>query len=60
MVVTEVSTIARSRSRTPPTIASKGGSRSARRPMVVTRMIELLTTMPDSPMSATRLRMVRL
>ena len=60
MVVAEVRITARSRSQAPSTMASCVACPSRNRSsMVVTRMIESLTMMPESPISATRLRIVR-
>ncbi len=60
MVVSEVRMTARSRSRAPSMSAARSGSpRRSQSSMLVTRMIESLTTIPDRPTSATMLRIVR-
>ena len=60
MVVADVRITALRRSRVPLTMALSNASPSRVRPsIVVTRMIESLTTMPESPTSAMRLRIVR-
>ncbi len=52
MVVAEVRVMARSLSQVPLIIESIHGSDLARRSIVVTRMMELFTTIPASPIRA--------